>query len=220
MTISVTALEDGWECSRSVWNRFSRSFRQSRRDPLPHDLLTEVQICLHAFVVNLSGVFDTWAWAFVMRHGLTPAIGDHRNVGMFKEATQRFLPSALRSYLTSAEISSWQDKYLKGYRDALAHRVPLYIPPAAWTQEDAERYQRLEQEKIACINSRQWDRLDGVWAEQDAVGRAYPVFLHEFSADERAKPVYLHPQLLCDSATVVDFGQRFYAAWDECARGA
>src|SRR5262249_5817486 len=118
-------------------------FPPAQERPLSHEVLTEVQICLHAFVINLSGVFDNWAWAFVLRHELMPAIGDHRNIGMFKTATQRFLPGPLREYVTSAEISNWQDKYLKGYRDALAHRVPLYIPPAAWTPQDAERYQAL-----------------------------------------------------------------------------
>jgi hypothetical protein len=193
-------------------------FPPAQERPLSHEVLTEVQICLHAFVINLSGVFDNWAWAFVLRHELMPAIGDHRNIGMFKAATQRLLPSPLREYVTSPEISDWQDKYLKGYRDALAHRVPLYIPPAAWTPQDAERYQELEQEKIACIRNRQWEQLDRAWAEQDAVGLAYPVFLHEFSEDERARPVYLHPQLLSDSATVTAFGRRFYGAWGECVR--
>jgi hypothetical protein len=58
-----------------------------------------VQINLHAFVINLSGVFDNWAWAFIHRHDLLRNVGGKTNVGMFKEATQRLLPAALSDYL-------------------------------------------------------------------------------------------------------------------------
>lgn len=107
-------------------------FPPAQEQPLGHDRLIGVQINLHAFVINLAGIFDNWAWAFVFRHELLEQVGGRTNVGLFKSATQRSLPPQLRDYLTSEDIGSWQDKYLKGYRDALAHRIPLYIPPAAW----------------------------------------------------------------------------------------
>jgi len=37
------------------------------------------------------------------------------------------------------------------------------------------------------------------------------MFLHEFSGG--SKPVLLHPQIICDAMTVVDFGKRFYEQW-------
>jgi hypothetical protein len=43
-------------------------FPPSRIKPLPKATLSEVQVYLHAFVINLSGIFDCWAWAFVLRH--------------------------------------------------------------------------------------------------------------------------------------------------------
>jgi hypothetical protein len=50
----------------------------------------------------------------------------------FKEATQIFLPNRLREFLVSDDMKRWHDVYLKGYRDVLAHCIPLYIPPANW----------------------------------------------------------------------------------------
>jgi hypothetical protein len=190
-------------------------FPPSQQIPLQRELLTDVQIFLHAFVINVAGIFDNWAWAFLYRHGLTGEIGNPRNVGLFKKETRRYLPKLLKTYLESPEIASWHEEYAKGYRDSLAHRIPLYIPPASWTNEDAERYQQLEKEKIACIQAHEWKRLDEVWDEQDKVGKPCPVFLHDLSPESPSKPVYLHPQLLCDALTVVDFGKKFYASWHE-----
>jgi hypothetical protein len=191
-------------------------FPPAQQTPLQRELLMEVQIYLHAFVINLSGVFDNWAWAFLFRHGLSDKI-DKRNVSLFKRETQRFLPATLRDYLSSQEMTTWHEKYLKSYRDALAHRIPLYIPPAQWTGDDANRYQELEKQKIECIRQGEWDRLEAVWAEQDSVGRSCPLFLHEFSDDEHLRPLLLHPQILTDGMTVTEFGARFYAGWHEHA---
>ncbi len=33
------------------------------------------------------------------------------------------------AYLESSRIKSWHDDHLREFRDALAHRIPLYIPP-------------------------------------------------------------------------------------------
>ena len=114
-------------------------FPPSRRKPLAKATLSEVQVYLHAFVINLSGIFDCWAWALVLRHGLLARIGGPKHVGMFLSRTQSFLPLALQRYVTTEPIKSWHGEYLKSYRDALAHRIPLYIPPSAFSEQDAKR---------------------------------------------------------------------------------
>lgn len=190
-------------------------FPPSTNRPLKRDVLSDVQINLHAFVLNVSGIFDNWAWAFLFRHGLIGALRDRRNVSIFKEETQRLLPTPIQNYLLTSDISKWHEQYLKGYRDALMHRIPLYIPPASWTDEDKEKYDRLEDEKAACIRTSQWDRLDKVWNEQDNIGSPCFMFLHEYSPDAKARPLVLHPQLLSDSKTVLEFGNLFYASWHE-----
>jgi hypothetical protein len=64
-------------------------FPPTQQNPLQHEVLTEVQIYLHAFVINLSGIFDNWAWAFLFRHGLNKAI-DKRNVSLFRRRLSDF----------------------------------------------------------------------------------------------------------------------------------
>jgi hypothetical protein len=189
-------------------------FPPSRTAPLPHELAVTLQINLHAFVINLNGIFDSWAWAFVLRHGLLDRLdGQPERVGMFKVRTQQLLPELLQQFLQSEAIRTWHSRYLKGYRDALAHRIPLYIPPATWSPEDGERYNRWDVEIVEAIRRRDFDRVEALRTEQDAIGTACYYFLHEYSPKEDTRPVQLHPQVLADSATVIEFGNRFYALW-------
>lgn len=45
-------------------------FPPQETKPLRSEQLNIVQVSLQAFVINLSGIFDNFAWAFVLRHGL------------------------------------------------------------------------------------------------------------------------------------------------------
>ena len=199
---------------RSIGRIFSL-FPPTQERPLARETIEAVQIYLHAFVINLYGIFDNWAWAFALRHDLLAAIGYRTDVGLFKQKTQRFLPAALREYLVRQTMTDWHETYLKEFRDALVHRIPLYVPPATWSTEDRQLYERLEDEKVRCIKTQQWEQLDKLWLEQDQIGKACPLFMHEFSGEPGARPLYLHPQLLCDGRAVVEFGKLYLATWHE-----
>ncbi|MEQ1936576.1 MAG: hypothetical protein ABL962_22215, partial [Fimbriimonadaceae bacterium] len=188
-------------------------FPLTQKKPIASDSLDEVQISLHAFVLNLYGLFENLAWAFVHRHNLESTIGDRKRIGLFLESTQKYLPEELRAYLSSPTMTSWHKDYLKNYRDALAHRIPLYIPPSRMTTAESERFTALEEEKLQCIRLQKWDRLDVVYEEQGAIGTACPMFLHSYSDDFSSRPVYLHPQMLCDIKTVLEFGPLFLKHW-------
>lgn len=192
-------------------------FPPSTTKPLPTDTLSDVQISLHAFVMNLYGVFENWAWAFYHRHDLHSMITDRRKVGMFSPAMKPFLPTVLRDYLASEVITNWQRDYLKNYRDALAHRIPLYIPPANFTPEESERYSQLGAAKLDSLRGGDLNRFEEICVEQDALGVASLMFLHSFTEGGELKPLLLHPQILSDSKTVVEFGTKFLAHWHERA---
>jgi len=49
---------------RAVQNIYSLFPPETVR-PLDADALADVQINLHAFVMNLYGLYDNWAWAYV-----------------------------------------------------------------------------------------------------------------------------------------------------------
>ncbi|KVF47962.1 hypothetical protein WJ13_18420 [Burkholderia seminalis] len=183
--------------------------------PLPMEFLHDVQINLHAFVINLSGVFENFAWAFVLRHDLLKAVGGALQVGMFKPATRKYLPDSLLTYLASDVMIRWHAEYLKNYRDALAHRIPLYIPPKMLTKEEVERYRVLEAEKWSLVGLDRLERIDALTEEQDSIGSPCFHFLHSFAEGDASRPLQLHPQIISDSTTATEFGHIFLATWHE-----
>jgi hypothetical protein len=186
-------------------------FPPSQEEALPKITINEVQIFMQAFVMNVSGIFDNWAWAFVLRHGLLKKIGGKRNVGMFLTRTQQCLPASLKDYLTTEPRVSWHNTYIKEYRDTLAHRIPLYVPPSRIDPKDIETYKQMDIRKQELYDARDWDELQRVSDEQDRLGKALPAFLKDFSSPE----VYFHPQLNSDGALVLEFAKLFYNCWHE-----
>ena len=181
--------------------------------PINREKLYDVQINLHAFMINLAGVYDNFAWAFVYQHELLEEIGKDINVGLFKRKTRKHLPDSIKEYLKSQPFKGWADEYLKYYRDALAHRIPLYVPPAFYSDEDAERYQALESEKDECIDKQDIERFHELCSLQEQIGLPAFVFLHSFH-EGSVKPVYLHQQIICDGLTTINFGNMFLDNWD------
>lgn len=200
---------------KSIENIFNE-FPPTTNLPLDRDTLYDVQINLHAYVINLYGIFDNWAWAFIHQHDLLVEVGGKHGVGLFNNRTTDHAPKPIRDYLSSETTINWHEKYLKSYRDALAHRIPLYIPPAEYTPEEGERYNQLENEKIGLIKTMQWQRLDEVYEEQANIGRPSFVFLYSYE-EETPKTVIFHPQLLCDGLAVIEFGTLYMEHWKDIA---
>jgi hypothetical protein len=200
------------KCLENIFN----SFPPTTVRPLQRDVIYDVQINLHAYFVNLYGIFDNWAWSFVLRHDLLEDVGGKRKVGLFLKSTNKHLAKTLRDYLTSDTTTNWHEKYLKHYRDALAHRIPLYIPLADFTKADDKRYKQLDGEKINLIKAKNWQKLEDLYKEQESIGRPSFVFMHSYE-EGVGKPVFLHPQLLCDGLTIIEFGTLFIEHWEEVA---
>jgi hypothetical protein len=194
-----------------------KKFPPSAHRPLQRSDLYDVQIAHHAFVINLYGFFENLAWAFILRHGLEAEVGGRKKIGLFLNSTQRLLPPSIRDYLTSTTMVAWHNDYLKNYRDALAHRVPLYIPPSALTDADVVELNTIAQQEQEALNERKWDVLDDLRERKLSLGRPCLFFAHSYSDDEDPRPIYLHPQILCDAKTVVDFVPTFLKGWHEHA---
>jgi hypothetical protein len=191
-------------------------FPPTSERPLERETLYDVQINLHAYVINISGIFDNWAWAFVHKHNILSDVGGRHGVSLFKTSTARFLPAVLKDYLSSDTLVNWQEQYLKEYRDALAHRIPLYIPPAEFTSEEGDLYNKFESQKVDLIKAMNWDELNKKDEAQANIGKPSFVFFHSHG-DGAPNPVLFHPQVLCDGLAIVEFGNLFMKHWSEIA---
>jgi hypothetical protein len=182
--------------------------------PLTTEERANVEINLHAYVINLSGLFDNWAWAFILKHDLLHAIGGKHQVGMFRKKTREHLPNQLQTYIDKNNLEAWHTAYVKDYRDALAHRVPLYLPPKIMTPIETERFKELEAEKLDKIVGGDHEAANRAMDEQEALGE--PCFAFMIHPEHSVEPIFLHPQLLSDARAMIEFGIEFLTHWSKC----
>jgi hypothetical protein len=87
----------------------------------------------------------------------------------------------MRDYLAS--LGAWF-AHIIDFRDALAHRIPLYIPPYIVSEKDDAAYEALEARKRATKDN---DEYDGLCAEQHKLEAFHPVMKH--ALDDKKPPV-------------------------------
>jgi len=179
--------------------------------------LMDATAFIQTFVINVYGAIDNLAHIWCaerdvrdkqgrslapMRIGLTPK----------NEIVRLSLPADMQAYL--AEHDAWF-AYLEDYRHALAHRIPLYIPPRQLGPTDQDEYAALEAQRGEAAARRDWRHFGELGAVQDRLGSFEPYIMHSYG--EAAQPMRFHGQLICDLATVVEIGERFFRAIDAAA---
>ena len=191
--------------TRCIHNIFS-IFPVGRTKNLAPEELADLDINLHALFVNLSGLLDNLGWVFVFENDLLGSAEEGKlgkeDIGLFKKKTQSRLPEKLRTYLNTGRMKRWYSEYSKNYRDALAHRIPLYVPPFVLNREEQEKYLALE-DQIHGLDLSVYDNFaiyDQLREKQKELGQPSLVFTHSF--DEGSQPMLLHVQVITDYLTI------------------
>lgn len=183
------------------------------------DALMDAAAFLHAFMINVYGVIDNLAHVWCAEVPITSKTGGRlapMQIGLLSKqmAVRNSLPPDLQQYLVDCD--NWFE-HLKGYRDALAHRVPLYIPRRQLEPDELAEFNRIAALWNDAIIAR--DRAQAaLWQnELDKIGSFGALYTH--SINEGAKPVLLHHQIVCDLATVVEIAERMIVALDGLRSG-
>ena len=161
--------------------------------------LMDATVCIQAFMMNVFGAIDNLAWIWVKERKLTI---ERKHVGLVPKCkvVRTNFSSEMQGYLD--RLDPWFE-YIIDYRDALAHRIPLYIAPYIVPDENAAAYQALEAQSLSARDAHEHQRLKG---EQLKLGAFQPVMLHTLHDDKGA--VGFHFQLLRDFATVEEIAQK------------
>lgn len=166
--------------------------------PISYREKKDVDAFLQSALINFQGLVDNCAWVLVHERGLAEEIRRGRHgVGLFQEETLEHVGEQLRGLVESARVQRWNNEYLKNYRDALAHQIPPYVPPAILNAEDMERYKELEQQIQKSLEAEDIDRANELHDEMSQLGVSAKVFAHSFR--ENNGPILLHNQLLTDA---------------------
>jgi hypothetical protein len=169
--------------------------------------LHDAQINIQAALGNTYGCVDNLAWVWVHERGLAQRV-DRRQVGLRKhnKAVRDTLSAEMRTYLDSLE--GWFE-YLVDYRDALAHRIPVYIPPGGARPKDHDKAKELEERKTAALKALRPYEYERLNAEQMKLFVFQPLVCH--SLTEMPAPFAFHPQLISDFLTIEQLGEKMLA---------
>lgn len=176
--------------------------------------LTDVAINLQAFITNVFGCTDNLAWIWVHESNLRKNDGSpipKYSIGLREnnEVVRDSLSLEFQEYLRG--LNDWFHN-LENFRHALAHRIPLYVPPYIVPDDKMPAYRELEGRITNAFNRGDSDAHERWSAEQEALAVFNPFMTHSFK--EEAKYVVFHPQILADFNTVEELGQKMLEELD------
>ena len=182
-------------------------------DAIPErDTVVDATIAIQSFVLNTFGCLDNLAWIFVHEKGVTKPDGTAlvtQPISLGSKAVRAKFSKEFSAYIEGRY--DWF-KAIKNFRDALAHRIPLYIPPFIVTTDAMDEYNRLEHASGDALRARKFEEHDRLQAEQKKLGRFRPWMTH--SRAENASVIVFHPQLLADFNTIDEFGRKMLEELD------
>jgi len=215
---------------RCIENVYSISPPDKSDKPSDENLI-DLAINLQSFIFNIFGCIDNLAWVWVKENNFE--YKNNTNVSFFNKKIHDLLSSDFREYLDSDRLQAWLE-YLKNFRHALAHRIPLYVVPAFMTTEDTEKHCELEDQKMEILlnvhvmtsqenrddlsieelsellskQDTEFEKIDQLSMEQDNLGRFVPVMTYSY--EENPSPVVFHGQLLADWNTILELSSKFF----------
>jgi hypothetical protein len=175
-------------------------------DKVPPSTLSDAQINIQAFIANAYGCVDNLAWVWVHETGLADKI-DRRKVGLrsHNSEVRESLSPEMQAYL--AGLDRWFS-YVVEYRDALAHRIPLYIPERV-RPENVETYNALTVQMTDALNTLNAARYETMAAQQNQLLEFQPFITH--SVTETTGQVAFHVQMIADFSTVEELGEKMFS---------
>ena len=172
------------------------------------DTRKDTEIAIQSFVFNVFGALDNLAWVWVSEAGISRENGQplrRHEVGLHQRCRvvrESFSADFQRRLI---EFDAWYEVLLN-FRHALAHRIPLYIPPFCVDPDNAEDYGRLEEEKNAAllrVDVAEYERLE---AAQMLLVHFMPFITYSITEDPGR--IAFHGQLIADFNTVDDLRVR------------
>ena len=167
-------------------------------------VVVDAAIAIQAFTMNAFGCLDNIAWIWVYEKEIKNGDGtelQRKRVGLKKKHVYEKLTKEFQAYLVSRQ--EWFDQ-LVNFRDALAHRIPLYIPPYVVPKANVIKYNELEKKKWEEPAKSDPVAFENVKMEQLKLCQFVPGMMH--SIFEESPQVEFHSQLLNDYVTIDEHG--------------
>lgn len=188
-------------CIANVYTLLPPERQESPDSEVRHNVELQIQ----AFIFNAFGAADNLAWVWVSEKNITKNDGTplpDGSIGIRKEKVRASFTAEFQAHLQNYQ--PWF-KYLEEFRHALAHRIPLYIPPYVVTYANEVAYREIETRKADAVYCKDFAERERLTIEQRQLTVFRPWMQHSFF--EEARPVVFHSQLLADYNTIDELGR-------------
>ncbi|WP_417790483.1 hypothetical protein [Terasakiella pusilla] len=178
------------------------------------EVLYDLTINLQTFVFHVFGCVDNLAWVLVEELGIVKEDGtplSRFSVGLRPNhrRVRAYLSDEFQQFLQ--EIEEWFS-VLEDFRHALAHRIPLYVPPYVVQERNHVKYQELEDRCLEASRLGNIEEYNRLHEEQMALTVFSPVMTH--SIFEGSYRVWFHAQVLADFNTIDALAKKVLAELD------
>jgi hypothetical protein len=192
-------------CITNVFNLLPPEVDAAPDDNTRHDAELQIQ----AFVLHVFGAADNLAWIWVSEKGIAKEDGAplaDGSIGIRKRQVLNSFTKEFRDHLKT--LDAWFG-CLEDFRHALAHRIPLYIPPYVVTRANEAAYRELEAKIAEAGRRMDFERRARHMTEQRLLTAFQPLMQHSYI--EEARPLVFHPQMLADFNTIDELGRLMLA---------
>lgn len=161
---------------------------EERTQPLTQDNELALSQAVNNIYIHLLGILDNFAWSLLCERQAELASSLPRNdIGLF---SKKFRKKCAAYSEISDEITihdAWHEE-VKTRRDPVAHRIPLYVPPAAVTPDQVEQYSASYSNLSDNLKNLRLHDAEQALGRMDFIGHFLPYFVHH--PDDPPIPIY------------------------------
>jgi hypothetical protein len=162
----------------SSFKSFQSIVPPNRTVPLSPEQSDRVCRDLNAIYIDLLGLLDNYAWVAVHQLGSTATkAANPLSIGLFKRTFA--VDPVLKPVADALQPFSDWERDVKTRRNPAAHRMPLYVPPAALTPVDVVEFERFEALISQALRVQEFEKMDALREGRRRVGTLIPKFLHD-----------------------------------------
>jgi len=176
---------------------------------LSKDELSDLTINLQSFIFNVFGCLDNLACVWVKEKSIKNSKNEpleNREIGFSKKykSVRKSFSKGFRDYLKG--LDKWFLQ-MENFRHALAHRIPLYVPPYVVNKEEAAQELELEKLRNDALKRHDFEGYETISEKLYSIGKFIPCMTHSFS--EQSRQIEFHAQIIADWNTVVEISKKF-----------
>lgn len=171
----------------------------------PRDTIRDAELLLQSFVMNIFGAIDNLAWVWALECEITRPNGkalSRLEVAFYGQQAKTLFKSLTPALVEVINEGNDWFKALRSYRDGVAHQIPIYIP-RLYDNDEAEKAEQINVAINDAIATRNHTLMGELMDQRFHLGDYGAVM----ALCGKQQTILLHPQMICDLATVVNLGE-------------